>query len=72
MHFAYKGFQIDATPSVVRGKYSAQASISQEGAGNVRAGLPHLLPNMRTFDRENDAIAFALYWAITWIDVNLL
>jgi len=72
MHFPYKGFQIDATPSVVRGKYCAQATISQEGTGNVNADLPHLLPNMRTFDRENDAIAFALYWAITWIDVNLL
>jgi hypothetical protein len=44
MHFPYKGFQIDTTPSMVCGKYCAQATISQEGTGNVKAGLPHLLP----------------------------
>jgi hypothetical protein len=30
MHFPYKGFQIDTTPSMVYGKYCAQATISQE------------------------------------------
>jgi hypothetical protein len=72
MQFPYKSFQIDATPRVIQGKYCAQASISQEGVRDVKAGLPHLLPNMRTFDSEIDAIGFALYWAVTWVDVNLL
>ena len=74
MQFKYKGFTIDVTPLALNDCFIAQAVIDVEDAANCCASvaLPHALRNMRTFDTEREAIPFALYWGVTWIDKNLL
>jgi hypothetical protein len=71
MQFMYSGFQIDTAPSLTDGKFSAQAVITKIAPLTREVAddrVSKLLPNMRTFDAQVDAVAFALYWAIPWID----